>query len=197
MRNLLLAVGLVVLGVVLTIGAQTLLGRGARDAATVEGFDDWRLECPAPSVTERGCELGQVVIDQRSKVSLVRLVIHMGSEPPTMTVAVPHGVLLEPGIGLVFGEQAPKMFAYRTCDTNACKADVALDSELENNLRNNEGGKVTVTDRNGKPFVIPFSLKGFTRGLDTAYDEASVRNSWWRQILSSAGGLIATAHASE
>ena len=84
MRNVILVAGLILLGIVLTIGAQSLLGRGARDAATIEGFEDWRLECPAPSDKERNCELGQIVADQRSKVALVRLVLHMGTEPPVM-----------------------------------------------------------------------------------------------------------------
>ena len=165
-------------GVVALLGER--LFSGPSHEMSVQRFQDWRVVCaPADEKGEGGgCTLSaQVSRDDGG--TLLSLSIDDTAPGSQMRVIVPHGVLLDPGLGFSVGDQALKVLPYETCLPAGCMVLVGLDSETLKAMKSSASGQIVVVPGGGSPVTIPFSLKGFAEGF-AALDEAkSSRNSMW------------------
>jgi len=96
-----------------------------------------------------------------------------------MSVVVPHGVLLDEGLGFSVGDGALKVLPYETCMPAGCLVLVGLDSETLKAMKTSASGQVVVAPANGSPVTIPFSLKGFSEGFAALEEAKERRNSIW------------------
>jgi invasion protein IalB len=156
---------LLIAGGVLAIAGERLFGGGTpANEIRVTTFQDWQLVCPTLTRTTPNCALRTQV--NRDTGGII-LTVSMTDPTPgsTLSLTVPHGVMLEPGIGFAIGTEPTRVRPYETCDAGGCIAFVTVDADTLKSLQGNMGGQIAVAAPNTPmPVTIPFSLKGFPEG---------------------------------
>ncbi len=160
-------IGVVLLaaGGVIALAAERLLGAGiAPNEVRVTTFQDWRVICPPLTEATPNCALTADVLRDTGGILLT---ISMTDPAPgsSLSLTVPHGVLLEPGLGFTIGSEPVRVRPYETCTNTGCIALVTVDADTLKSLSANMGGQIAVAAPNSQqPVNIPFSLKGFAEG---------------------------------
>lgn len=168
-------VGLLILGGAIALGAERLLGGPASNAneVRVTAFQDWRVVC---SNAQGGCTLNSDVLRDTGGM-LVSLVLNDPALGSTLSVTVPHGVLLDSGLGFSVGNDPMKVRPYEACNNAGCFAYVTMDGDTVKAFNANMAGQVVVVPGNGSPVTIPFSLRGFADGYAELQRDKARRNS--------------------
>lgn len=150
----------------------------SREEVTVVGFKDWRVICPPPSEKNENCVLNlDVTRDQGG--TLLRLSLNNTAPNSPLSITVPHGVLLDPGLGFSVGGGEVKVRPYETCDPTGCLAILTLDEQTLSALKTNTNGQVVVSAASGgSPVPITFSLNGFADGFAELEKARSSRAFW-------------------
>jgi invasion protein IalB len=175
-----LAVLLLVAGGVITLLGQRLLGGGAANEMRVSTFTDWRLVCPALTPATPNCAL---TTDVMRDTGGILLTLSMTDPTPgsTLSLTVPHGVMLEPGLAFTVGNEPVRVRPYETCTNVGCIALVTVDADTLKALRSNMSGQVNVAaPNNPMPLSIPFSLKGFAEGYGALEREHARRTGFFK-----------------
>ena len=170
-----LAVVLLIVGGVIALVGERMLGgntAGANEVRVVP-FQDWRVIC---SNQQGGCTLNSDVLRDTGG-TLVSLVINNPNAGSTMAVTVPHGVMLDSGMGFSIADEPMRVRPYEACNAQGCFAFVTLDADTVKSLIANMAGQVVVVPGNGTPVTIPFSLKGFADGYAELQKASARRNS--------------------
>lgn len=152
------------------------------DAATrLTQHQDWRVICPPMTQTDTGCTLSNSIARAQGGGTLA--MISLGSTAPgaKLNVIVPHGVLLDAGMGFAVGDAPSQTLPYETCDQNGCVVLVTLDAATLTAMKTKANGQVSVAAMGQQqPVVIPFSLAGFVAGYDDLRREDGKRGSFLR-----------------
>lgn len=172
------AVALLLIGVgsLGTIVTQHLMKAG-RDEVTVVGFRDWRVICPPSGQKDASCVLNMDVMREQGD-TLLRFSLTDTDPNPTLKLTVPHGVLLERGVGLSVTGADMKVRPFETCDNIGCVANLTVDEQTLNGLKTNEKAQIVVVPGNGTPVSVPFSLNGFADGYAELRSANSSRAFW-------------------
>lgn len=152
-------------GGVITLVGERLIGAGiSPNEMRVTTFQDWRLLCPPLTAQTPNCALTSEVTRDVGG-SLLTIALTDPSPGSTISLTVPHGVLLESGIGFAIGSEPMRVRPYETCTVQGCIALVTADADTLKSLSTNMGGQVTVAPPGAtQPLNIPFSLRGFNDG---------------------------------
>ena len=154
------------------------------DKPTITIYSDWRLACPSSEQKDASCEMQQDVLDSKTRSELARLSIFQLNGENTLLITVPYNVLLEPGLGLGFGNDKPLVYPYETCNGVGCVVRTKLSDSLRASLGKADSARVLFAGLDGKAVGLPFSKKGFNEA-SSAYDSAEARrHSWWRRLWS-------------
>jgi invasion protein IalB len=161
------AVVFMIVGGAAALVGQNLLGGPGADELSIKRFEAWRVLCAPPDEKGEGggCRL-EAQVTRADGGTLVSLAITDTAAGSQMTVMVPHGVMLDPGLGFSVGDGSLKVLPYETCMPQGCMVLVGLDTETLKAMRTAQSGQVVVVPGNGTPVTIPFSLKGFSAGFD-------------------------------
>jgi len=89
-------------------------------------------------------------------------------EKKVMIVAVPVGVLLQPGMQVSIDEKNKKIAEFAICFPNACVARLEVDDAYINAMKKGNMIGVTVIDSNQQGIGYPMTLVGFTKAFDGA-----------------------------
>lgn len=156
------------------------------DIPIASQYDDWRLTCPKVSDKDLGCEMQLDVPDEKGQTELARLQIYKPKNATTneMLVTVPFNVLLDPGIGIVFGKDKPKLYPYEFCGGLGCVVRLKYDADLEKAMVAAPDAKILLAGLDGKAAALPFSLKGFVAAHKAFVSDAAKRRSWWWRLWS-------------
>jgi len=163
-------------GAAALVGERILFAGG--NEVRVLTFQDWRVVCPPRSEADNNCTLSQDVVREQGGV-LVTLNLSDPTLGSRLAVTVPHGVLLDPGLGFSVGDQPLQVHPYETCTQIGCLTLVTLDTAMLDLLRSNMNGQIVVVPGDGSPVTIPFSLNGFGDGYAALIQERARRNSVW------------------
>jgi invasion protein IalB len=170
-----LAVLLFVAGAIVALVADHLLGGGGNANETrIMTFQDWRIICPPAEDANASCALTQDVVRDQGG-ALVSLSLQDTAPGSNLTVTVPQGVLIAPGLGFAAGNDTVQTHPYETCTPVGCVAFVPLDAALLKTMQSNDKGQVVVMPTTGSPATIPYSLKGFAEGYAQLAREQSRR----------------------
>ena len=170
-----LAVLLLIAGGIITLLGQRVFGGAPANEVRISTFQDWRVVCPALTPTTPNCALTSDVTRDTGGI-LVTLSMTDPRAGSTLSVTVPHGVLLEPGLAITIGSDPMRVRPYETCTNVGCIAFVTADADTLKSLRSSMGGQITVAaPNNPQPVNIPFSLKGFSDGFVTLEREHAKR----------------------
>jgi invasion protein IalB len=169
-RNALRAVlvlALLFAGGVLALIGERLMGAGAGGAneTRVATFQDWRVICPPYTPATPNCAL---TLDVLRDTGGILMTVSMLDPAPNsaLSLTVPHGVLLDSGIGFSIGTEPMRVRPYETCNNAGCIALVTVDADTLKALSGNMQGQVVVAvPGNAMPVTIPFSLRGFGDGF--------------------------------
>ena len=189
MRTQLTRIG-VVLGVLIVglaigwIGGVSVAHDGT---AKVSVYKDWRLACPGDDDKKSACALQNVLVDPGSGQPLGQITVAYKADKPDqreMVMSVPLTVLIQPGVGIQIGTDAPKTVPFGTCIQNGCVAMIDLDDKLTDSMRGATAMSLVVTAENGKSVPLPVSVQGFASALSAMNSSEARRHSWWRRLWS-------------
>jgi invasion protein IalB len=171
-----IAILLIAVGGLGTIVMQHL-NRSGRDEVTITAFKDWRVICPPAKQKDAKCVLNMDVAREGGE-TLLRFSFTDADPNPNLMMTVPHGVLLEQGIGLSVTGVDMKVRPYETCDAVGCIANLQVDEQTLNAMKTNQKAQIVVVPGNGKPVAVPFSLDGFDAGYAELKSANSSRSFW-------------------
>jgi invasion protein IalB len=174
-RALVVAALLLAGGVIALVGERLLGASPPGNEVRVTPFQDWRVVC---SDAQGGCTLNSDVLRDTGG-TLVSLVIDDPAPGSTMSVTVPHGVMLEAGLGFSIASEPMRVRPYEACSAAGCFAFVTMDADTLKSLSANMNGQVVVVPGNGSPVTIPFSLNGFADGYAELQRDKSRRDSFF------------------
>jgi invasion protein IalB len=142
---------------------------GAQQGAVRSTHGAWSIVCDeVAGAPEEQCALMQnVIAEDRPEVGLSVVVLKTADgDARILRVLAPLGVLLPNGLGLnVDGEDIGRAYFVR-CFTDGCYAEVILEDELLETLRNGETANFIVFQTPEEGIGIPVSLEGFGEGFD-------------------------------
>jgi invasion protein IalB len=160
-----IAVLLLAAGGVIALAAERMFTRIAPNEMRISTFQDWRVICPPLTATTPNCALTSDVMRDTGG-TLLTLSVLDPTPGKEISLTVPHGVLLAPGLGFAIGNEPTRVRPYETCSNQGCIALVTIDADTLKALNGNMGGRVSVAvPNNAQPVNIPFSLKGFVDGF--------------------------------
>jgi invasion protein IalB len=157
-------------GGVLAIAGERLLGGGSSpNEIRIATFQDWQVICPTLTPATPNCAL-RTEVNRDTGGVILTLAMTDPAPGSTLSLTVPNGVMLEPGMGFSIGTEPTRVRPFETCTAQGCIAMVTLDADTLKSLQSNMGGQVAVAPPpppNGvaaQPITIPYSLKGFPEG---------------------------------
>lgn len=144
--------------------------KGAAGGASPQ--ESWIKVCNTPKDQEQqeGKQICLVTQELRSDVGqfLASVAIRevAGESRKTLLVAVPPGMLIQPGLRVQIDESEPQQAKYGICFPNACYAELVIEQGFIDSLK--KGGKLVVTTLNQQAKALSFnmSLIGFTKVYD-------------------------------
>jgi invasion protein IalB len=159
------------------------------DIPTISVYQDWRVACPQTSDKDSSCEIQQDVLDAKSRTELARVsLFRFKDSGDTMVVTVPYNVLLDPGIGLRFGNDKPRVYPFETCNGVGCVVKIKFDDDLskafDTAATSNSQAAILLAGLDGKPVGLGFSLKGYSDAMAAFNNAEAKRRSWWRRLWS-------------
>ena len=90
-----------------------------------------------------------------------------GEPKKTLLIAVPPGVLIQPGMRVMVDKGKPVEVKYRICFPNACYADLELPDQMAGDLKKGNLLIVTALTLQQKPTGYPFRLDTFKTALES------------------------------
>jgi invasion protein IalB len=164
-------------GVIALLGERLLGGGGGSNEVRVMPFEAWRVICPPTGQAGASCTLNSDVVRDTGG-NLMSLVVSDPTVGSNLSITVPHGVLLESGIGFSAGNNGLVVRPYETCTAGGCFAFVPLTADTLKSLQDNMAGQVVVALPGApQPVSIQFSLRGFKDGYAALQREKSRRGS--------------------
>jgi len=159
-----IAVLLLVAGGVITLLGERAVSGPVANEVRITTFQDWRVICPPVTPATPNCALTSDVTRDTGGI-LLTLSLMDPAPGSQLSLTVPHGVLLDPGLGFAIGNEPTRVRPYETCTNQGCIAIVTADADTLKSLNANMEGRIAVAaPNNPQPVVIPFSLKGFADG---------------------------------
>ena len=159
------AIALVALVLLVPLTAE----RAAAQGAVKSVHNDWQVRCDTPPGAQgEQCALIQsVTAEDRANVGLTVIVLKTADQKSRlMRVVAPVGVLLPSGLGLKVDQVDVGRAGFVRCLPNGCVAEVVMDDNLINQLRNGQTSTFIIFQTPEEGIGFPMSLKGFGEGFD-------------------------------
>lgn len=151
--------------VVLVAAPSLALAQGT--VKSVHG--DWQVRCDTPpgAQAEQCALIQSVTAEDRPNVGLTVIVLKTADQKSRlMRVLAPLGVLLPSGLGLKIDNADIGRAGFVRCLPNGCVAEVVMDDNLINQLRNGQAATFIIFQTPEEGIGIPLSLKGFGEGFE-------------------------------
>ncbi len=129
---------------------------------------DWQMSCDTPpgASFEQCAIIQNVTAENQPNVGLSVIVLKTADQQARLLrVLVPLGVLLPNGLGLNVDGQDMGRVAFVRCLPNGCIAEVIMDDDLLDVLRNGQTAIFVVFKTPEEGIGIPVSLNGFSGGF--------------------------------
>ncbi len=146
------------------------LGAFAQDTAEKKNDPVWFKFCSDdPEAKVKGCVITQEVRDQGGRPVVAATVREIeGEEQKQFLLAVPPGVLLQPGLEVQIDEGTKYPVSFTICFPNACFAEEAIGAEFVGKLKKGNDLFVRAFNQQGQKITFKLTLAGFTKSYDGA-----------------------------
>ncbi len=91
--------------------------------------------------------------------------VNNGTDLTSLILTLPLGVRLPEGFSLEVGPSLRRKQQFERCIVSGCQAEIQVDTQLLQQFKSQNEGRVVFFDAVKKPIAIPFSLKGFTKAF--------------------------------
>lgn len=91
-----------------------------------------------------------------------------GDEKKSFVVAVPVGMLLQPGMRAQVDNGEQFEIPYGVCFPNACYGELEINNDFVASLKKGNQLVITTMNAQAKPVSFPLTLSGFTKAFDSA-----------------------------
>jgi invasion protein IalB len=156
---------LIAVALMLLLPSQQAVAQGAVKSV----HKDWQIRCDTPpGAKSQQCALIQsVTAEDRANVGLTVIVLKTADQKSRlMRVVAPLGVLLPSGLGLKIDNVDIGRAGFVRCLPNGCIAEVVMDDNLINKLRNGKTATFIIFQTPEEGIGFPMSLAGFGEGYD-------------------------------
>jgi invasion protein IalB len=156
----------VALAVALTAG---LAGTAFAQGTVRSVHNDWQIRCDTPpgAKTEQCALIQSVTAEDRPNIGMTVIILKTADKKTRlMRVIAPPGVLLPSGLGLKIDNAEIGRAGFVRCVPNGCVAEVIMDDNLINKLRNGKAATFIIFQTPEEGIGFPISLKGFSEGFD-------------------------------
>ncbi|MEP0232467.1 invasion associated locus B family protein [Roseibium sp.] len=141
---------------------------GTVSAQTAEEESPWVKVCNVdPKVNKEICLITQELRTNTGQfLSSVAIREIDGEARKTLLIAVPTGMLIQPGLRVQIDSGKQTQAKYGICFPNACYSELVIDESFVNSMK--QGGKLVLTTLNQQAKAIPLELTliGFTKVYD-------------------------------
>ena len=130
---------------------------------------DWQIRCNTPpgSRAEQCALIQNVTAEDRPNVGLSVIVLKtVDKKARILRVLAPLGVLIPSGLGLKIDAADIGRTPFVRCLPNGCIAEVVIDDNLMNQLRNGQLATFSIFQTPEEGIGIPISLASFGEGFD-------------------------------
>ncbi len=133
-------------------------------------FGDWSMLCSKPDAAKKeqaGCVVFQGLEDAKTKKRVFGQTISYGPQGNlVLLVRGPAGVALQKG--LVIGVDGGQTYRapFHSCGQNICQAVIALNDQMQQEMRKAKQTVLVVHALNGKPLQVAAPMNGFAAALD-------------------------------
>jgi invasion protein IalB len=91
-----------------------------------------------------------------------------GDSKKSFVVAVPPGMLLQPGMRAQIDNGQQHEIPYGVCFPNACYGELEINDDFVNSMKKGSQIVITAMNAQAKPVSFPLTLGGFTKAYDSA-----------------------------
>jgi invasion protein IalB len=89
-----------------------------------------------------------------------------GEEKQSLVIAVPTGMLVQPGLRLQIDKNKQREIKYGICFPNACYAELPIDPSVVTEMKRGNNLVLTTLNQQAKPINFKLTLVGFTASYD-------------------------------
>lgn len=145
---------------------------------------EWMKLCSNdPSTKKDVCLTARDVrTDTGQTVASVALREIKGDAKKFFLVALPPGLLIQPGIRIVVDQKQPQPGKFSICFPNACYAEVEAKDDFVTTMKAGNQIAVQALNREAKPVVFAVSLGGFSKAYDGAPLDPKVAEQSQRRL---------------
>lgn len=141
---------------------------GKPEAAVPEDAYPWLKICQKDGEGKTICLIAKELRGANGELIASVAVRDTEGEPKkTLLIAVPPGVLIQPGMRVMIDKGKQEEVKYRICFPNACYADLDVSDQMSNDLKKGNVLIVTALNMQQKPTGYPFRLDTFKAALDS------------------------------
>ncbi len=127
----------------------------------------WTKLCqPADANSKETCGITQQLFAETGQVLSVVTVIEEKGAQRVFRIAVPFGMLLQPGLRVVIDQNNPIEVKYTICGQGGCLADMEASDEFIGNLKKGKTLLVQMINHMGRTVNITFPLTDFAKSYD-------------------------------
>jgi invasion protein IalB len=138
---------------------------------------DWVVRCVSRKDAPP-CDMVQVLTHKETRRPIMVFSIgHAGQQEQFgVRIGVPLGVLVSGGaVVRIDDKEELRDFKFTRCLATECQIEALLEPDKLQSFRQGERGFLAILNAEGKPLILPLSLKGFT----IAMEEVATRNRSW------------------
>lgn len=150
------------------LGASAQEGGAPAPAPPLGSESPWAKLCNTdPASGKELClTIQEVRADTGQFIASATIRAIAGESKKSMIVAVPPGMLLQPGLRVQIDDGAQTEVTYGICFPNACYGELDVDDAFISKLKAGRQMTVTTLNQQAKPVNFPMTLAGFTKTFD-------------------------------
>lgn len=133
----------------------------SKTVTTVMKFGDWRVQCQQIDSAEESCVMGSSLVDEKSGQEIVQANFAKNENGTLMTLILPLGVHLIPGVKIDVVDGQSEAFPISFCTREGCFVNQLVSKELVDSLRKKESATLTFASTATQLVALPFSIMGF------------------------------------
>lgn len=161
-------------GAMAPVAAQEQAAGSAADALIQADLEWIKLCNDDPEAKKRVCLINQELrTDEGQFLASVAIREIEGESRKVLLIAVPPGMLIQPGLRVQVDTGKQEQARYSICFPNACYAEMVVTDAIIAQFKKGNQLVLTTLNQQAKPVNFPISLGGFTKVYDGAPIDAA------------------------